>query len=86
MRLKQITYLKRWLIGHDHHLGLIVCDAVLGAWIAGWAILPVMLLLDVPELLPVSLILIFLPELYVALRRLLHRKGFLRCDWLVALD
>ncbi len=26
--------------------------------------------------------LVFLPSAYVAVRRLLHRSGVLRCDWL----
>jgi len=87
MTLDQLHDLKLW---HQRHLRerpveKHVWDAVLTLWLIGWVGGPVALLIDFPwaELLAIALI--FLPGGYVALRRRLHRKRVLRCDWISAL-
>ena len=47
-------------------------------------LLPLFVLHQEP-LLPASLLLILAPEVYCGLRRVMHRRGMLRCDWLDAI-
>ncbi len=87
MTLDQLHDLKRW---HERHMGeqpleKNVWDLVLSLWLAGWVGGPVALILHTTWVLPACLALLFLPGAYVALRRLLHRSGALRCDWIAAL-
>ena len=75
MTLTQFEKLKAWHQRHwrEQPVEKHAWDMVLTFWLAGWA-----------EVL--CLALLFLPGAYVALRRLLHRAGIVRCDWTVALD
>jgi hypothetical protein len=84
MKLQQLHDFKHWHMGHPHghsvELGL--CDMVLAAWVLGWMLLPVMFVLEALPMLPTSLLLTLAPSAYWALRRKLHQRGLLRCDWL----
>jgi len=55
---------------------------VLTFWLAGWVGAPAAFLIHAGWALAVCGALVFLPSGYVAVRRLLHRTGVLRCDWL----
>ena len=84
MSLQQLEDFKHWHLGHSHGhtVETAVCDAVLAAWVMGWMALPVMLLLQQWAWLPLSLAAQLLPPGYWSLRHRLHRRGWLRCDWL----
>ncbi|MEY4750811.1 MAG: hypothetical protein RIQ60_3025 [Pseudomonadota bacterium] len=87
MTLDQLKHFKRWHVCHrdGHELEFALCDMVLEAWVLGWMLLPTLAILDAEALLPASLALILMPELYCGLRRQLHLSGRLRCDWLDAI-
>lgn len=86
MTLNQLSMIKRWHQTHhrDHGLEYQVWDGMLTCWILGWMGLPAAVLLAPEAGLPACLLLYLAPTLYVALRSRLHREGWLRCDWLVA--
>lgn len=88
MNLQQLHRLKHWHVTHQHGrtIEFTLCDMVLGAWIGGWAMLLPLLALQELAWLPLSLLLIMVPEGYCSLRRRLHLRGTLRCDWLDALQ
>ena len=86
MRLQQLTALKQWHNAHraqtpiEYH----AWDAVLTLWVLGWMGLPAALLVGMPWALAGSAALYCAPELYLAARRFMNRRGALRCDWLAA--
>ena len=84
MTLHQLRDFKHWHLVHGRirPVELTLCDAVLAAWVAGWMLLPALLALNAWPWLPLSLLLVLMPELYHGLRRQLHRRSLLRCDWL----
>lgn len=88
MSLQQLHDFKQWHLGHprDHPVELWACDTVLACWVAGWGMLPAIAILDTWDLLPLSLVLTLVPTAYWALRRELHRRKLLRCDWLHTLS
>ncbi len=87
MTLKQMSLLKRWHVDHrenapvEYH----AWDAMLTLWILGWMGWAPALLLHWLWALPLCGALYFAPRVYVAMRRRLHERGALRCDWLTAL-
>lgn len=86
MTLQQLSAVRRWHISH-HRQGSLECqawDIVLTCWVLGWiGELPATVLAPVPgTLLCVGLFLA--PSVYVHLRRQLHQRGHLRCDWLAS--
>ncbi len=87
MTLTQMSSLKRWHVEHrdDAPLEYHAWDAVLTLWVLGWMAPPSLVLLDGHAWLPLCAALWFVPPLYVGLRRRLHARGRLRCDWLPAL-
>ncbi len=87
MTLQQIYQFKQWHVHHvrGYGLELALCDAVLGAWVMGWMLLPTLIVLNEWPWLPLSLLLTCMPASYCALRRHLHQRGLLRCDWLQSL-
>lgn len=87
MSLDQMHSFKRWHMAHHHghSVEFAICDTVLGAWVGGWILLLPLFLLQKFEYLPASLLLVMLPDLYFQLRRWLHVRQVLRCDWLDAL-
>jgi len=84
MTLQQLSAVKRWHISH-HRQGTLeyqVWDLLLVSWVIGFVGLPPAMVLA-PEAGGAACLALFLsPTLYVALRRRLHRRGRLRCDWL----
>ncbi|MFM2121414.1 MAG: hypothetical protein RL722_2882 [Pseudomonadota bacterium] len=86
MTLSQLSDFKRWHVGHrqDHAIEFALCDLVLGAWVAGWTSLPAFIVIDHAGWLPASMAMVLTPEFYIGLRRRLHLRQVLRCDWLEA--
>ncbi|HJV61003.1 MAG TPA: hypothetical protein VJ743_08640 [Albitalea sp.] len=85
MTLNQLHALKVWHAYHPHPLERGTWDTVLCLWMAGWVGLPSALILQLAWAQLACVGVMFLPHLYVALRRRLHRSGRLRCDWITAL-
>ena len=71
--------------GHRHPIEKILWDAVLTIWLVGCVGAPASFLLRAGWAEVACLSVLFLPGLYVALRRWLHRTRLLRCDLIVAL-
>jgi hypothetical protein len=87
MNLKQLSSLKRWHVDHrdDAPLEYHAWDLVLTLWVLGWMGVAPALFLHWQWALPVCCAFFFSPPLYVRIRRRLHERGALRCDWLPAL-
>jgi hypothetical protein len=88
MTLAQLTAMKAWQVAHraGHPVEYHACDAVLTLWLMGWTGAPAMVVLGQPWAVLACVALFFAPSRYLSLRRALHRRGQLRCDWLGALD
>ena len=86
MSLQQIVSVRRWhLLHRDRHpLEFHLWDLMLTLWIMGWVAVPVSLVLGFPVGAALALFGIVAPGAYVALRRHLHSRQRLRCDWLAA--
>jgi hypothetical protein len=84
MTLEQHHEIRLWLVRHrrDHPIEKEAWEGVLTLWLVAWVGWPTALLLSQPIVLAASLPLMFLPALYVAVRRYLHRQHWLRCDWI----
>ncbi|MBV8605626.1 MAG: hypothetical protein JO224_13145 [Pelomonas sp.] len=87
MSLTEIRRIRRWLLVHGGSNPLELCawDGVLGLWLLAWLWLPVWVLTDQLAMLPLSVVALPLPTLYIAWRLHMHRRGQLRCDWAGAL-
>ena len=86
MTLEQFDRLRLW---YRHHAGYriesAVWNGVLTLWLAACVGEPVAWLLQADGAALAALPLLFAPGAYVGMRRRLHRRGRLRCDWIVAL-
>jgi hypothetical protein len=87
MTLHQFEELKVWHLrqGRRHPIEKNLWDAVLTIWLLGCVGAPAAFLLHAGWAEVACLSVLFLPGLYVTLRRWLHNKRLLRCDWIVAL-
>jgi hypothetical protein len=87
MKLDQFQNLRLWHLRHqrDHPLEGLIWNTILTLWMVGWVGSPTALLLHWDVAALVGGALVFMPGSYVALRRALHRRGRLRCDWIGAL-
>jgi hypothetical protein len=87
MTLHQFEELKIWHLrqGRRHPIEKNLWDAVLTVWLLGCVGAPAAFLLHSGWAEIACLSVLFLPGMYVALRRRLHNKRWLRCDWIVAL-
>ena len=87
MTLQQFQDLKTWHTrqGRRHPVERAVWDAVLTLWMLGWVGWPAAFILHLEWAEIACLAALFAPGLYVGLRRRLHNKRRLRCDWMVAL-
>ena len=87
MTLAQLQELKVWHVrqGHRHPVEKALWDMVLTVWMLGWIGAPAAFLLELPWIGLGCIAALFVPGLYVALRRRLHNKRRLRCDWIIAL-
>jgi len=84
MTLQQLSTLKQWHVAHrrEHPLEFQAWDAMLTLWLLGWFGLPAAALLGELYVVIACSALVFAPALYVRLRRRLHLRRQLRCDWL----
>lgn len=84
MTLRQMSTLKRWHVANRERspLEYHTWDAMLTLWLLGWLGWAPALVLGNEWVLPLCVLMFFAPRLYVALRRRLHTRGRLRCDWL----
>jgi len=87
MTLDQFHALKVWHRRHwrQHPVEKNTWEGILTIWLLGWAGAPAALLIGALWIEPLCFGAWFLPGVYVALRRYLHRSGRLRCDWITAL-
>ena len=87
MKLQQFQELRVWHLrqGHRHPIEKNLWDAVLTVWLLGWVGAPTAFLLHAGWAEVACLSVLFLPGGYVGMRRWLHNKHRLRCDWIVAL-
>lgn len=86
MTLDQFDDLRLWHLRHgSRSVEGRIWNTVLTLWLAAWVGIPTAWLLQWDGLALGALPLLFAPGAYVALRRRLHRRGRLRCDWIAAL-
>ena len=86
MRLQQFHALKVWHRQHGRHpVEKNVWDVVLIIWLVGWVGAPTAFMIDSGWAEGACLSVLFLPSIYVTLRRWLHRAKLVRCDWIGAL-
>jgi Mn2+/Fe2+ NRAMP family transporter len=87
MTLHQFQELRGWHLRQARRrpLECHAWDAVVTLWVMGCVGAPAALLLHSQWAEALSMAALFVPGLYVALRRRLHRQRRLRCDWLAAL-
>ena len=88
MTLQQFHELKVWhqRQGRRHPVEKSLWDVVLTIWLLGWVGAPSAFLLHAGWAEAACLSVLFLPGLYVTLRRSLHRAHLVRCDWISALN
>jgi hypothetical protein len=87
MRLNDFHALKTWHRQHGRHpVEKNVWDAVLTIWLTGWVGSPTAFMVHSGWAEAACLSVLFLPGLYVTMRRRLHRHGLLRCEWISALN
>ena len=87
MTLHQYQELRLWHLRHwrRHPVEKNFWDVVLTLWMMGWAGGPGAMLIGQPWAVLACVGLVFLPSLYVGVRRYLHRRRLLRCDWAAVL-
>jgi hypothetical protein len=88
MSLEQLSAMRRWHLLHGHRQPLEgqAWDAVLCLWVMGLVGLPVSIVLGQPLAAMAAGAAIVVPTAYCAMRRHLHRRRRLRCDWLPVLE
>ena len=88
MTLHQLSVLKQWHVSHkrERPIEFHTWDAMLTLWIMGWMGVPAAVILGKLSGLLACTAFFFAPAGYVRLRRRLHARGLLRCDWLKALQ
>jgi hypothetical protein len=87
MTLNQLNSLKNWHLrqGMNKRIEWQMWEGVLTLWLLGWTGIPAAMLADAAWMPLACMGLIAVPSAYVWLRSQLHRRGRLRCDWLVFL-
>jgi hypothetical protein len=84
MTVKQLSAVKRWLAARrrEQPMEYHMWDVVLTLWLLGWMGMPAEFVLGHLYGLAACAALLFAPNAYVKLRRRLHARGRVRCDWL----
>lgn len=84
MNVQQLAAVKRWHVRHRDRrpVELHAWDTVLTLWVIGWMGMIPALLLNQAFGVVLCIALCYAPGAYVRLRRRLHRRGRLRCDWI----
>lgn len=88
MTLQQFQELKLWhqRQGRRHPVERALWDVVLTVWLLGWIGAPTAIILQLGWAECACVSVLFLPGIYVAVRRRMHAKRWLRCDWIIALE
>ena len=86
MRLEDLQRIKSWHVAHrhTHPVEYQAWDAMLTLWLAGWVGWLPVYALGLLWALPLCVLAIAAPALYVAFRLRAHRRRRLRCDWSAA--
>ena len=84
LTLLQLQRVKNWHVAQQgsHPIEYEIWNAVLTVWLMGWIGCLPALTFDAPWALPLCLLGVLTPQLYVNLRAQAHTRGRLRCDWL----
>lgn len=82
--LKTLQRIKQWHVAHkvEHPLEYQLLDMVFMFWVLGWVGWLPAFALDAECLLPLCVLGIGLPNLYIGWRVAAHEHRRLRCDWL----
>ncbi len=88
MRLNELERIKRWHVAHrqEHPLEYQLWDGVLTLWLMGWVGCMPVVIMEALWLLPLCLVGIWAPGLYVRWRQRVHAAQRLRCDWIDLAD
>jgi hypothetical protein len=83
MTLDDLQRIKKWHVAHrhTHPVEYHTWDALLTLWVAGWVGWLPAYLFDAEWALPLLMLAMAAPTLYVAWRVKAHRAHKLRCDW-----
>lgn len=86
MTIDDLQRIKRWHLAHrnEHPVEYHAWDAMLMLWVAGWVGWVPVYACDVIWGLPLCVLAMAAPSLYVTWRIKAHRAGRLRCDWIPA--
>lgn len=84
LTLSELQRIKRWQIAHraEHPVEYHLWDVVLTIWVLGCVSWLPALALEMTVLLPLCVLAMFSPSLYVRWRKSAHAGHRLRCDWL----
>lgn len=84
LSLNTLQSVKKWHVEHraDHPLELHLFDAVLTVWVMSWFAWLPLFILEFEWLIPISLLGLMLPNLYIGWRIKAHIQHRLRCDWI----
>ena len=86
--LQQMKKLKDWHFARrgTHRAEYEMWNAVLTVWLMGWVGCLPALAFEAVWALPLCLLGVMAPQLYVHARARVHQAGRLRCDWLALLS
>jgi len=86
MKLAELQRIKQWHVAHraEHPLEHHCWDAVLTLWVMGWVGWLPACAFGAFWSMPLCLLAMATPRMYVAARLKAHRARRLRCDWLAA--
>ena len=84
MDLDTLQRIKRWHVSHqsDHPVEYHAWDAMLTLWLVGWVGWIPAFAFDALWAVPLLILAMAAPTLYVSWRAWAHQKRRLRCDWL----
>lgn len=86
--LKMLQRIKKWHVAHkaEHPFEYQLLDGVLILWIMAWVGWLPAFALEVEWLLPLCLLGMTLPNVYIGWRVAAHNQQRLKCDWLNQLE
>jgi hypothetical protein len=86
MTLDELQRIKKWHVAHrrDHPIEYHIWDAMLTVWVMGWVGLLPAYAFDSLWALPLCVLGMAAPGLYVGWRLRAHREHKLRCYWMLA--
>ena len=84
MTLNELQRIKQWHVHHrgDHPVEYHLWDGMLTLWVMGWVGWLPAFAFDALWAMPLCMVAMFAPTLYVTWRVRAHQARRLRCDWL----